>query len=139
MLTALRHTINTRLETAIELTGFLVSLSGATAALVFGRLMLAVALGAVVLGFFFRLAGRRKARSAEAPNAPAWIYMASVLLSVVEVGLLVEATDLPVRFYQEGFALHHWALVLAALVAAFWVQLALLRAVANKCNTRHVR
>ena len=134
MLTTFRHALKTRLETAIELIGFFISLSGAAASLVFGRLLLAVALGAVVLGFFFRFTGRRKARNAAVPNAPAWIYVASVLLSVAEVGVLVEATDLPVRFHQDGFAMHHWALVLAALVAAFWLQLSLLQVVAKKRN-----
>lgn len=138
MLTAIHQAVAKRLEVAVELIGFLISLSGATAAVVFGRLMLAVVLGAIVLGFFFRLTGRRKARIAEIPNVPSWVYLTSALLSIAEVSVLVEATNLPVRFYQEGFAIYHWALVFMALVAAFWFQLVLLRAVANKHDASQV-
>ena len=50
------------------------------------------------------------------------------LLAFIEIGVLVEAVDLPVRFYQPGFALHHWLIVAAGLLAASWLQLKLLRA-----------
>lgn len=127
MLAAMRHAIVNRAGVVVESIGLLVSLSGALLAVAFGRALLALALGAVVLGFFFRLTGRRRARISKTPAPPAWPYAASAFLSVVEVGVLVEATSLPVRFYQEGFALYHWALVLIALLAAFWLQLAFFR------------
>ncbi len=136
MLTSVRRAIASRAEVALEVIGLVFALSGATVAAVFGRGLLALKLGAVVLGIFFRLTGRRRARQAAVAAPPGWVYAASALLSVVEVGVLVEATALPVRFHQEGFALFHWVLVLTALFAAFWLQLMLLRAVVARRRVR---
>ena len=118
----------------LERSGLMVSAFGTTVSLAFGRWMLALMLGMVVLGFFSRLTGRRRAERKVQPADPAWIYLAASAASVVEVALLVEATDLPVRFYQEGFAFGHWAIVVLALVAAFWLQLRALRAWATRAR-----
>jgi hypothetical protein len=136
MLVAFREAVAKRIGWLLEAAGLLVSLSGATLAMVFGRLMLAAVLAAVVLGFFLRLTGRRTRREPVPLPTPGWVYGLSALLSVVETAVLVEVTNLPVRFHQEGFALHHWALVLLAMAAAFVVQLPLLKALARKRQAR---
>ena len=101
----------------------LVSWSGATLAAVLGKLLLAAALAAVGLGIFLRLSGRR-APPRLRPAAPsAWACLVVGLLSAVEVALLVEATQLPVRFHQPGFAWYHWVGVSLALGVAYRVQL----------------
>lgn len=132
MLVTVRRALARRFEAVAETVGFLVSLSGASAAAVLGRLMLALVLGALALGLLFRLSGRRRAHAAKVPAAPAWIDPASALLSAIEVGMLVETINLPLRFHQEGFAMNHWWLVATALVAAFWIQRTFLRAVFAK-------
>lgn len=117
---------------AVEGAGFLASLFGAAVVAFLGKLMLAVVLGAVSLGFFLRLSGRRASALPAPTRTPGWCYWVSGLMSVIEVAALTEATNLPVRFYQAGFAPWHWALVLAALVVAFTVQVQLLRSVIRR-------
>ncbi len=125
MLARIRQSLADHLELLLDAAGLAASFTGATAAAIFGRLMLALLLGAVVLGFYLRLARRRR----KPPPQPVahWVYGACGLLSAIEAGVLVEATDLPVRFGQEGFAMHHWLLVLLAFSVAFMVQLPLLK------------
>ena len=103
------------------------SASGTAAALVFGKVLLAVALGAFALGAFFRLSSRRRQRQAIDDRDPAWLAPVASLITVVECALLVEATDLPVRFSQPGFQVHHWLFVLAFLIVAFVAQSRLIR------------
>lgn len=108
------------LSTACDVAGLVVGASGATLVAVLGKLAAAVVLGAIALGFFLRLGSRRRV-----PPAPtqepvrAWVRAVSAILSVAGVSLLVEATDLPVRFHQPGFEPWHWVLVGAALALAY--------------------
>ena len=132
MLTTIRRSIASKVLVLLELYGLMISSLGTTVSLVFARWTLALMLGMVVLGFFFRLTGRRRAARKVQPADPAWIYVAASVASVVEVAVLVEATDLPVRFHQEGFAFGHWAIVVLALVAAFRLQLRALCAWADR-------
>jgi small-conductance mechanosensitive channel len=129
MLLRIRKALAARFEAVAEIVGLFLSLSGAAIASLLGKLVLALILGTIALGIFFRLAGRRKqSRAGPSPQEPGWLAAMAGLLAFMEIGVLVEAVDLPVRFHQPGFALHHWLIVLAALLAACWLQLKLLRA-----------
>jgi hypothetical protein len=132
VLIAIRRSVAKIIGAIIEVAGALASLSGATAALVLGKVLLAIVLAALALGFFLRFTGRRaKAVSAPAPTPP-WVFASSVVLSLIEVAALVEATNLPVRFNQPGFEKQHWLSVLLALIVAFVVQVQLFRALQSK-------
>jgi hypothetical protein len=129
MLPTLKKKISNGFLIAIDLAGIIFSLSGASVVVVLGKLMLAAVLGAVALGFFLRLSGRRTPARSVAPPTPRRYYFVAGFLSVMEIATLTEATDLPVRFYQPGFELQHWLLVAAALVVAFIVQVQLIRSI----------
>ena len=135
MLPALRKKISEGLLTAADAAGMVLSLCGASLVAFLGKLMLAVVLGAVALGFFLRLSGRRKGEQIAPTRVPSWCYVVSGVLASTEVALLVEATDLPVRYSQPGFELHHWLLVLFALGVAFVVYMQIFRSVTRR---RHV-
>lgn len=132
MFLALRRKAADTLLLATDVAGLLLAGSGAAVVAFFGKFMLAVVLGAVSLGFFLRLAGRRRQPPVAAVAAPWWCHVASLLLSVVEVSVLAEAADLPVRFSQPGFQLYHWLLVLVVLFAAYRVQLQVFRSAAAR-------
>ena len=132
----LRSAIARRIEVAAELAGLAVSLSGVSLAALFGKLILAVLLGAIALGLFLRVAARRAGPRAAEPATPRWVGPASALLSLVEAAVLVEATHLPVRFDQPGFELHHWGLVLVGVGVGYVAQARLLRAVATRRGTQ---
>lgn len=123
MLLAFKRRVAERFLVAADVVG--VALSGPSAAVVavFGKFMLAVVLGAIALGFFLRLAGRRRARVVVSPPVPTWRRGACAVAAVVEVALLVEATNFPVRFDQTGFEPWHWALVLVALAVTYSLNL----------------
>ena len=115
------------LMVAADSAGLVASLCGASVVAIFGKVMLAVVLGAVALGFFLRLVGRRRADSRSQPRTPLWCLSVAGVLAIVEVALLTEATNLPVRFHQPGFAPWHWLLVFAAVVIVYVVQVQLFR------------
>jgi hypothetical protein len=117
-----------------DVAGLVLSASGASVVAIFGKLMLAVVLGAIALGFFLRLAGRRRQAAFAQARTPGWCYVASVVLAAVEVALLVEATNLPIRFGQSGFELWHWALVVVALVVAHVVHMQIFRYLIRRRN-----
>lgn len=121
-LTLRRKAADTLLLVA-DAAGLLLSGSGAAVVAFFGKVFLAVVLGAMALGFFLRLAGRQRPPPPAPVLTPLLCRAASAILAAVEVAVLVEATDLPVRFHQSGFQLYHWLLVLAVLVMAYRVQL----------------
>lgn len=134
MLPALRQKISDGLLIAADGAGMVLSLCGATMVAFLGKLMLAIVLGVVALGFFLRLSGRRKGERATSARIPSWCYVAAGVLASVEVALLVEATDLPVRYSQPGFELHHWLLVLFALGVAFVVHMQIFRSVTKRSH-----
>ena len=119
MLMALKRRIADGFLVAADVAGVALSGSGAAVVAVLGKFMLAVVLGAIALGFFLRLAGRRPGQVVVSPRTPAWSRAVSVGLATVEVALLVEATNLPVRFDQAGFEPWHWILVLVALAVTY--------------------
>jgi predicted membrane channel-forming protein YqfA (hemolysin III family) len=135
MLIELRRSAARKFELAVDAVGAVASTTGAVGALVFGKVLLALVLGVVALGIFLRLVSRRSGHPTARPvRAPLWISLLAGGLSVMECAALVEATDLPVRFSQPGFAYHHWALVLLALAIAFFLQ----RQVLGRLLQRHV-
>jgi hypothetical protein len=115
-----------------DVVGLVLSASGASVVAVLGKLMFAVVLGAIALGFFLRLSGRRKVKASPLSPAPLWWAFASSALAAVEVALLTEATNLPVRFGQPGFEVWHWALVAVALGVAYSLHMRLFRALTGK-------
>lgn len=100
-------------------------------ALAVGKAALAVVLALAGLGIWIRLARRRRAVRMSVPAIPLGLGMAlsgfAALLAAVETAVLVEATGLPVRQLQPGFAPSNWAWVLGTLTVLFWGQRALLR------------
>ena len=118
-----------------DLAGIAWSGSGAAVVAFLGKFMLAVVLGAIALGFFLRLVGRRRQQAAATQRVPGWSRAASLALAVVAVALVVEATNLPVRFDQPGFEPWHWPLVLVALAVAYPLNLGAIRSLLAR---RHV-
>ena len=129
MLLALKRKIADGVLVVADVGGMLLSASGATVVAFLGKLMLAVILGALALGFFLRLVGRRQTMSVASAKPPGWCRVAAALLAAVEVALLAEATNLPIRFDQPGFQSQHWLLVVFALVVAYAVHMQIFRAV----------
>lgn len=111
-----------------DLLGVVLSGSGAAVVAFLGKLMMAVVLAALALGFFLRFKGRRGLPAAPAPRPAPWQRAACAALAAVETAVLVEATHLPVRFDQPGFAHWHWALVLAAVAVAYALHMRLFNA-----------
>lgn len=127
MLPALKRRIADGLMAAADLAGIALSGSGAAVVAFLGKFMLAVVLGAIALGFFLRLVGRRRVQAAATQRVPGWGRAVSAVLALVEVALLVEATNFPVRFDQPGFEPWHWLLVLVALAVAYPLNLQAIR------------
>lgn len=135
MLIEIRKSAGRKLEVAVEAVGAVASMSGAFGALVFGKALLALVLGAVALGIVLRLVSRRSGlQTAQPVQLPLWVSAVAGCLSVIECAAIVEAGDLPVRFSQPGFAFHHWAIVLLAFLGAFFLQ----RKVLGRLLQRHV-
>lgn len=127
MLPALRKSLGEKIEVAVEFAALFISVSGTALALLFGRVVLSLLFGAVVLSLCFRVAGRSRTKAVAQARTPVWAYVLVSALSIVEVGVLVEAADLPVRFHQPGFSLTHWLIVVVCFVCVFSVQLWALR------------
>jgi hypothetical protein len=128
-----RRSFALQIEAALELLGFVLSLAGASLAAAFGRFLLALLLAAVAFGMGRRIVKRRQ-RFATKPKPAAWIRAVCLTLSLIEVAVLVEATDTPVRFHQEGFAYVHWAWVAAAIVVAYAIQVRALTALTKRAR-----
>ncbi|MDP3653616.1 MAG: hypothetical protein Q8R67_18250 [Rhodoferax sp.] len=135
MLLALKRRIADGFLVAADVAGVALSGSGAAVVAILGKFMLAVVLGAIALGFFLRLAGRRREQVVVSPQIPTWSRGVSAVLAAVEVALLVEATNFPVRFDQTGFEPWHWVLVLVALAVTYPLNL---RVMGSLIRRRHV-
>lgn len=129
MLPALKRKVADGFLVVADVGGMLLSASGATVVAVLGKLMLAVVLGAIALGFFLRLVGRRQKAVASPLKTPPWCRVAAALLASVEVALLAEATNVPIRFDQPGFQSWHWLLVVLALIVAYAVHMQIFRSI----------
>lgn len=126
MFLTLKRRISEGFLIATDVAGVVLFGSGAAVVAFLGKFMLAVVLGAIALGVFLRLAGRSRARMVAPTPIPNWCRGVSGLLAAVEVALLIEATNFPVRFDQAGFESWHWVLVLAALAVFYPFNLRLL-------------
>lgn len=122
----------------IEGAGFFVSISGAVFAIVLGKLFAAAVLAAITLGIFLRLVGRRKTIPVESNSfkIPPWVKFFCAFLSVIEVAVLTEATNLPVRLYQQGFEKFNWLLVILALLVMYVIQVNFFSSVLEKRNAK---
>lgn len=129
---AVRQRFAKSFELVAELVGVALSASGATLAAIFGKLLLAAVLGFIALGIILRLTSRRAKRIQPQQSNPRWAQLLAAAASIVEVAVIVEATDLPVRFSQSGFQLYHWGLVLAFIFIAYQVQAKVLRSLTHK-------
>ncbi len=130
MLMKFRQNASEFLLATVDIAGMLFSISGAAVVAFVGKLVFAVVLLAVALGFFLRLSGRRKVHMP--PRAPGWVRPVAGVLSLVQVAVLTEAADLPVRFNQAGFEMWHWGLVVAALLAAYMLNMWLLASLGRR-------
>jgi hypothetical protein len=121
---------------ALEGTAFLGSVGGAAVAVVFGKALLAVALGAFTFGVFLRLSSRRRGALPPQKQSPLWVAPVAALATVVECAALVESVDLPVRMSQPGFQYYHWLFVLAFMLVAYAAQSGLLRWLAARPQSK---
>ena len=133
-LVALKQNARAALLTGVDILGLVLSVSGASVVALLGKAMLAVVLFAIALGFFLRISGRRKGVVKSKPSLPSWTRLASGLLAAAETAMLVEATNLPVRFHQPGFEPWHWVLVVVALWVAYALHMRLLAALVPSRN-----
>jgi hypothetical protein len=131
MLSEFRRSLEQQVEAALQLLGFVLSLAGASLAAAFGRFLLALLLAALALGLGLRIVKRRQ-RFASRPRPAVWIRAVGLTLSLIEVAVLVEATDAPVRLHQEGFSYVHWAWVVAATIVAYLIQVRALAALTRR-------
>jgi hypothetical protein len=123
---------------AVDVAGIVLAGSGAAVVAFLGKVMAAVVLGAIALGFFLRLSGRRRTLVVvPLPRPSPWSRLVAAVASAVSVSLMVEATDLPVRFYQPRFEPWHWLLVAVALVVAYSLFMRVIRAVIGR-KSKHV-
>ena len=136
MLQRVRTNVRNALSVAVDGALFLGSTGGAAVAVAFGKVLLAVALGAFAFAVFLRLSSRRRAAFPPEARMPRWSAPAVALTTIAECAAMVEAVDLPVRMSQPGFQYYHWLFVLAFLVVAYSVQCKLLR---WSVTTRQVR
>lgn len=132
MFVELRKSVVARVEIALESAGFLLSLFGASLAAAFGRFLVAVLLAALALGVGLRLVGRQRPAATSRPKVPWWVKASSMVLSIVEVAVVVEATDTPDRFHREGFSYAPWVLVLIAIVVAYLIQVRAIAAISRR-------
>ena len=89
ILSSFKKSASLRLDTYAEVVGLVASGAGSGLALVFGRGLLAVLLGAVAIGIFLRFNARGKHGMANEVPLPLWIKPLSLVLSVIEIGLIV--------------------------------------------------
>lgn len=138
MLSRIRKAIAARFEALAEIAGLLLSLGGTAVASLLGKLLLAVILGTIGMGIFFRLAGRRKkAREGAEQREPSWLAPMASVVALIETAVLADAIGMPLRFHQPGFALYHWLIIAVAGLAAAWLQLQLFRRVRASLAARH--
>ena len=123
MLVRARRSVGRLIMLIFEIIGMLGGLTGAIIAMVRGKYFAAVILGALALGLFFRINGRGQEKNHAAVVVSPWVILSCVLLSLIEVSILAEATNLPVRFNQPGFEIQNWSYVILALLILYFLQL----------------
>jgi hypothetical protein len=134
-----RSAVASKIELLAEAVGLTFAASGATVAVMLGKLIIGLVLAALALGFLLRMKGR-SVRSPEIQQ----IYpttstrLLAGVLSACEVAALVEATNLPIRFDQATFQMGHWYLVLLAFFAAYFLQLPFITKLLGRRGARSV-
>jgi hypothetical protein len=113
------------------------ALSGMVLAIILGKFFAAVILAALLLGIYFRFSGRLSSSLVEADITSPWVKLLSAILALVEVGVLVEAANFPVRFNQAGFEKQNWLIVIFALLALYFLQARFFRAVLGKRQVKN--
>jgi len=76
----------------------------------------------LAVGVLNRFVRRRRGVALCQQPAPPWVLVVCVVLSVIETGVIVEASNLPVRFDQPGFEKSNWLFVVALLLVLFYGQ-----------------
>ena len=122
MLKRIRVSVLSTVSLTLEIAAVVVCGTGAAAAVVFGKALAAIALGAFAFAAFVRLTSRRRLATPVEQQAPTWLSPVVALASAVECAVLVEAVDLPVRFSQPGFQYYHWLFVTTFVVVAYVTQ-----------------
>ena len=122
MLSTFKRRVLDGLLASLEVFGFVGSLAGASVSLFLGKFFAAVLFVLLAVGVLNRFVRRRRGELLEEQRAPAWVLVICVVLSIIEAGIVVEASNLPVRFNQEGFDKSNWLFVAALLLALFYGQ-----------------
>lgn len=132
MLPDLRHSLQTKVQVALDYAWFVLALSGASLAAAFGRGLLALLLAALALGLGRRLVARQKRAASATSQVPAWVKAGSLALSVAEVAVLVQVTGIAARLQHEGVSWVHAMAGFVALAAAYLIQLRLFAALSRR-------
>jgi hypothetical protein len=122
MLSTFKRRILGGLVACLEVFGFIGSLAGASVSLFLGKFFAAVLFVLLAVGVLNRFARRRKGELIGEQRAPLWVLVTCAILSVIETGVVVEASNLPVRFDQSGFEKSNWLFVVALLLVFFYGQ-----------------
>jgi hypothetical protein len=128
MLQRIKASVRSTVGHAIDTTVVVAFGTGAAGAVVLGKALAAVALGAFAFAAFLRLTSRRRLAMPLEQRPPNWLSPVVALASSIECAALVEAVDLPVRFSQPGFQYYHWGFVTAFILIAYVAQYRLARA-----------
>jgi hypothetical protein len=112
---------------SLEAIGFIASLAGASVSLFLGKFFAAVLFVLLAVGVLNRFVRRRRGDLAEEQRTPVWVLVTCLVLSIIEAGVVVEASNLPVRFNQPGFEKSNWLFVAALLLVFFFGQRYLFR------------
>jgi hypothetical protein len=118
MLHWIKAKVGEKLGLVLDALAFLATSGGAIVGALRGKVPVALFLCVCACAFFLRVTSRGRSVSKES-RIPGWVVVSNAVLSIIATAALVEATNLPVRYTQGGFAYWHWALVLVALFASF--------------------
>ncbi|MEQ1835302.1 MAG: hypothetical protein ABL862_02450 [Candidatus Nitrotoga sp.] len=129
MLQKIRGSLGNFAMAILEFLGLLGFFSGAAIAIVLGKLFAAIIFAAITLGIFLRISGRRNLPLSEPVHISPWLNFICAFLSLIEVAILTEATNLSVRLNQDGFDKQNWVLVILALLVMYFLQVRFISAV----------
>lgn len=122
MLAKFKQRIVDGLLGTLDIIGFAASLAGASVSLFLGKLFAAVLFVLLAVGVLNRFVRRRSGIALYQQPTPPWLLVVCVVVSVIETGVIVEASNLPVRFDQPGFEKSNWLVVVGLLLVLFYGQ-----------------
>ena len=134
MLTRLRAGLKSRMVTLIDGVEVAALVFGSGLAIAFGKLLAALVFAALAAGVATRFIRRRGVVLIPRP-LPIWISLASSALAVLGAAIVIEAINLPVRFDQIGFEKSNLLIVVALILAFYWLLRALFRLLVARANT----